>query len=116
MNPSDLPSWAINIRRILLPVAACAAWWFVFRYTTTWPWWRNAIGRSMAAMAVSLGSLLTYFGVVGVWPNFPGHQWVRFGLFVALTVVLVEQVYMFERLRLLIPREERADPERSAGE
>lgn len=90
---------------VMLGVGIVGCWAFVYRYVRTYRWWRNEFGRHLVAFSASLGLLLTYVGVLWVYPDLPGRNVIRLVLFSSLIAVIVWRLVLFERVKRAEKRE-----------
>lgn len=91
------PTWtAIFSVMIVLELVGCGL--FIGMYTTTWPWWRNEMGRYTIGFSSSLFLFMLYYvlRIVGVLPSSIGVSVV---LFLILLSVTYWQLILFIRIR-----------------
>jgi hypothetical protein len=101
---STLPVW---LRVALFTFGATGSWFFIYRYMRTYRWWSTALGRHMIAFSAIVGAWFTYIPIVLIWPQIPGRNAIGTVLIVVLVLTVWWRVWMFERLRRAVRKENR---------
>ncbi|HKS46362.1 MAG TPA: hypothetical protein VJT49_14875 [Amycolatopsis sp.] len=84
---------------LLLVLALIPSFGFVVHYSIVYPWWRSEIGRHIVAFSSSIGALLLHSLIAFLFPTWPGRNWIRLALFIALIVVIWWRWVVFIRVR-----------------
>lgn len=67
--------------------------------------WHNPIGQMLLSMSVAVLAFYVFYLIVTIWPNIPGRIYIRLGLFVISTAVIVWRAVIYTRLIRLIRRD-----------
>ena len=87
MASTDLFRW-------LVLAAAVPAVAFPIVYYFIAPWRDTFLGRHTMAFGAMLGVALLNSAVIVFWPDYPGREWVRMGLFGWLIFMLWRRLYL----------------------
>lgn len=73
------PAWAA-VAYILIGLGIFFSVGFLSRYMLKKPWARTEGGRHIVAWSANVLAFLLLYGMLAIWPNFPGRGAIRFVL------------------------------------
>lgn len=82
---------------VLLVVCLVSCLGFLVRYTIKAQWWLTEEGRHLASLSGAIFLFMLFYVMALIFPDFPGKDGIRLGIFTFFTSVIVWRWVLFER-------------------
>lgn len=73
---------------------------FIVAYSILAKWWKSDFGKHLFFFMLTVASTFVYWIVVRIFGRFPGWEWFRLGLMLALGVVLTWRVWILVKVQI----------------